>query len=258
MPRSSIFASFLASLILVCGSSTALAASSGSVRGTVSNAATGNLLQGVKIEVAGGNAFTLTDATGFYELSGLATGDHELIASYTGLDPQKIAVVVVSGAPVRRDFNLTSTIYTMQEFRVAGEREGAAAAITAQRNADNVKNVLAMNSFGTLSNQSASEMVIRLPGVAGNLSGSGAGLVDGFTVRGMGPGLNNVTVDGGSLTSQNAMNRSANINNITGGMVEEIELIKGQTPDKGVDSLGGTVNLKTRSPLSMREKRRII
>jgi hypothetical protein len=39
-------------------------------------------------------------------------------------------------------------------------------------------------------------------------------------------------------------------------MFDAVELIKGHTPDKGADSLGGTVNLKTRSPLSMREKRR--
>ncbi len=230
----------------------------GSVSGTVSNAATGNLLQGAKVEVRGMTQAAFSDRTGHFELSGLAAGEHELIASYVGLEFQTAVVTVGPGAPARQDFNLTSNIYTMQEFKVLGEREGSAAAITAQRNADNVKNILSMDSFGTMSNQSASEMVIRLPGVAGVLSGSGAGLVDGFTVRGMGAGLNNVTVDGGLLTSQNAMNRSANINNITGGMVEEIELIKGQTPDKGVDSLGGTVNLKTRSPLSMREKRRLI
>jgi len=40
-------------------------------------------------------------------------------------------------------------------------------------------------------------------------------------------------------------------------MYEQIELIKGHTPDKGADSLGGTINMKSRSPLSMREKRRL-
>ena len=40
-------------------------------------------------------------------------------------------------------------------------------------------------------------------------------------------------------------------------MFEGLELIKGHTPDRPADSLGGTINLKSRSPLSMREKRRI-
>ena len=53
------------------------------------------------------------------------------------------------------------------------------------------------------------------------------------------------------------MARTTRINNLTGAMFEQLELIKGHTPDKGADSLGGTINLKSRSPLSMREKRRI-
>ena len=44
---------------------------------------------------------------------------------------------------------------------------------------------------------------------------------------------------------------------MTGAMFEELEVIKGHTPDQEADSLGGTINLKTRSPLSMAEKRRI-
>ena len=43
----------------------------------------------------------------------------------------------------------------------------------------------------------------------------------------------------------------------TGNMFESLELTKGQTPDRPVDSLGGGVNFKTRSPLAMREKRRV-
>lgn len=58
------------------------------------------------------------------------------------------------------------------------------------------------------------------------------------------------------MTGQGGMNRSIFVNNITGAMFEQVELIKGHTPDKGADSLGGTINFKSRSPLSMREKRR--
>ena len=95
----------------------------------------------------------------------------------------------------------------------------------------------------------------RLPGVAGNLSDEN--LVDGFTIRGIGPGLNTVTLDGSPLTSQGALNRATNMNNLTGSMFDQMELTKGHTPDKGADSLGGTVNLKSRSTLSMKEKRRM-
>jgi TonB-dependent receptor len=40
-------------------------------------------------------------------------------------------------------------------------------------------------------------------------------------------------------------------------MFDQLELTKGHTPDKGADSLGGTLNMRTRSPLTMKEKRRV-
>jgi hypothetical protein len=39
--------------------------------------------------------------------------------------------------------------------------------------------------------------------------------------------------------------------------IEQVELIKGHTPDQSANSLGGGVNLRTASPLNMREKRRL-
>ncbi|MSU49683.1 MAG: TonB-dependent receptor [Opitutus sp.] len=186
-------------------------------------------------------------------LTGVPAGTHELTATYIGLDAMRSTVNVAAGQRAVRDFDLTTGIYKLEAFKVTGEREGAAAAITEKRNADNVKDVVAMDSFGNLPNMSAGEVVMRLPGVAG--SPTDEGLNYKFNMRGMSPDLNTVTMDGGMLTSLGAT-RSFEMQSITGAMFESLELIKGHTPDKGADSLGGTVNLKTRSPLSLREKRR--
>ena len=69
--------------------------------------------------------------------------------------------------------------------------------------------------------------------------------------------MNRVTVDGALISNVGGMNRQFQTHSLTGAMFDELEVIKGHTPDKTADSLGGTINLKTRSPLSMREKRRI-
>jgi TonB-dependent receptor len=228
----------------------------GSVTGSVSNSATGDLLQGASVTVPALGVSTLTDATGRFTLAGLPAGAHELVATYTGLDPVRHTVTVLPGARATRDFELTTGVYRLEAFRVAGEREGGAAAITAQRNAPNVKNVVAMDSYGNLPNMSASELAIMLPGVTTTNLNLENG-VDGFTIRGMPSGSNTITLDGGLLSSQGGMARQTRINNLTGAMFEGIEVVKGHTPDKGADSLGGTINLKSRSPLSMREKRRV-
>ena len=243
----------LAVLALVGRAPSALAAESGAISGTISNAATGNLLEGARVVLTQSGLSAFTDNTGRYVLTGVPVGMHELAVSYIGLDAIRVQVTVGARERVERNFDLTTGIYQMEAFKVTGEREGSAAAITDKRNADNVKDVVAMDSFGNLPNMSAGEVVMRLPGVAG--SPTDEGLNYKFNMRGLGPDLNTVTVDGGMLTSLGST-RSFEMQSITGTMFEALELIKGHTPDKGADSLGGTVNLKTRSPLSMREKRR--
>jgi TonB-dependent receptor len=229
--------------------------SGGTITGNVSNAGTSNLLEGARIEIPALGRSALTDNTGRYVMSGVPAGTHELVATYIGLDPVRATVTVGGGQRVTRDFDLTTAIYRLEEFKVTGEREGNAAALTAQRNATNVKNVVAIDAYGNLPNMNASELAVLLPGVAGDLSDEGN--IVGFTIRGMGPGSNTITIDGALMASQGGAGRVTRMHTITGSMFDSLELTKGHTPDKGADSLGGTLNLKSRSPLSMREKRRV-
>ena len=228
-------------------------ADTGTLTGTVSNAATNNSLEGARVELPKLGLTALTDNTGRFVLA-VPAGVHDVVVTYIGLDAMRGEVTIVSGQRAVRDFDLTTGIYTLQAFKVTGEREGDALALTAQRNADNVKNIVAMDSYGNLPNMSAGEVVARLPGIAGNPTDEG--LSYGFNVRGMAPALNTVTVDGGLMPSI-GLNRNFELQSITGTMFEQLELIKGHTPDKGADSLGGTLNMKTRSPLNMKEKRRL-
>lgn len=233
---------------------TSAAAATGVLTGTVNNTATGNLLEGARVEISTLGVAALTDNTGRFVLAGVPAGTHEVVVSYIGLDPARRQVSISASQSVNQDFDLTTGIYKLEQFKVVGEREGDASAITAQRNSENLKNIAATDSFGNLPNMNAGEVAIRLPGIYGELDAGGN--LSGFTVRGMTSGLNTVTMDGAMLTGQGGMGRSIFVNNISGAMFEQVELIKGHTPDKGADSLGGTINFKSRSPLSMREKRR--
>ena len=229
------------------------AADTGIVSGTVSNTATGNLLPGARVELTGLGRSALVDDTGRYVLTDVPAGTHELIATYIGLDPMRTQVVVTAGGRAERSFELTTGIYKLAAFKVTGDREGDAAALTSQRNSENLKNVVAMDSFGNLPNMSVGEVVARLPGMAG--SPTDEGLNYGFNTRGTGASQNTVTVDGQLMPSLGT-SRAFELQSITGTMFESLELTKGHRPDQNADSLGGTLNLKTRSPLSMREKRR--
>ena len=225
-----------------------------SLTGWVSNAATGSLLRGATVELPKLGRSVLTDDTGLFVFHNLPAGDHEIVATYAGLDVLRDHVVIQPGAVTRRNLDLTSGVYQLGAFTVSGQREGAAATITLQRNAGNVKNVVAMDSYGDLPNMSAGEVAALMPGISVTVADDGP--ISGIMVRGMSAALNRVTVDGG-LIAGGGMNRSFAPERYTGAMFDQLELTKGQTPDKGADSLGGSIDLKSRSPLSMREKRRI-
>jgi hypothetical protein len=199
--------------------STSLAApapgATGIISGNVSNAGTGNLLEGARVDVPQLGLTALTDNTGRFVLINVPAGSHEVVASYTGLDAVNATVTVTPGQRTTRDFDLTSGIYQLDAFKVTGEREGNAAAITAQRNAPNVKNVVAIDAYGNLPNMNASELAVLLPGVAGELSDEGN--IVGFTIRGMGPGSNTITVEGWRGGSPGGAGRPTPQHTQTGG-----------------------------------------
>lgn len=228
----------------------------GRITGQVSNGATGALLEGASVEVAAIGRRVLTDTLGRFTLDGLPAGVHRVAVSYIGLNAEERGVEVRADGPVRLSFELRSDVYRLEKFSVVGEREGNAAALTAQRNADSVKSVVALDAYGNLSNSEAGELLVRLPGIAGSLNGEG--VVSEVIVRGTNHTLNSVTVDGNKMASSGGMNRNFRTNSIPGAFFDTIEVTKAATPDMDADSLGGNINMKTRSPLSLKEKRRTI
>ena len=125
----------------VSAAETTASGSTSTVSGFVSNTATTAFLEGARVEVVGTSLTTLTDRDGRYEIS-VPAGAQQIAVSYLGLTRQLLSVMVVSGQSLRKDVGLTSDVYTLDKFTVAGVREGNALAITKQREAVNVKNVV--------------------------------------------------------------------------------------------------------------------
>jgi TonB-dependent receptor len=232
----------------------AASTATGVVVGNVTNKATGNGLIGAKVEITALKLSAFVDNTGRYFMN-VPAGTHDVTATYIGLDSQTVSVVVTAGQPAVRDFVMTSSVLMLDAFKVASVKEGLSSALTQQRNADNLKNVASMDQLGDMPNMNATELAIRLPGVA--FGNPGDEVVEVISVRGMGAGMTSITIDGGGMSSFSAQNRNTRMTAFTGNMFESLELTKGQTPDRSVDSLGGGVNFKTRSPLNQSERRRI-
>jgi len=235
------------------------AADTGRVAGSVVSKSTGNALQGALITIPELNLSTKTDNTGRYILHEVPVGEVEVTVSYADFSEKTQRVVVTAGTTATADFEMASSIVVMEAFTVQAEREGQALAETEQKNAKNIKNVVAIDAWGNLPNVSIGELAMRMPGVS---VPSANGLDDdnvvmNVSIRGMDPNLTRLNIDGLPVSSVSGTGRTASLHSFTGAMYEQVEVTDGAMPDFSPDSIGGQLNLVTRSPLSMKEKRRV-
>ena len=226
----------------------------GGLTGSVSNRATGRLLEGARVEITALGRFSETDGAGRYSFAGLPAGEQSVTVTYAGLDVRRETVRIPAGGTTTRDFALESETYQLEAFTVTGEREGNAVSITRQRNADNVINVVSTDTFGNVADGNIGNFMQRLPGIGAIIEN---GDIIGFGVRGTPSELNSVSVDG--VRSSNAYgganpqgDRAVVVDSIPSDFIKEIELVKALTPDLPADSVGGATNLVTKSALDFR------
>jgi len=245
--------SFLSRLALVGAGlllavSSAFAQGTGSVAGSVVSIATRNALQGAVVSIPALGRSELTDSAGTFLIQGVPAGNVELIVSYSGFEDRRIPVAVRAGQVTRAEAEMKSAQAIMLDaFTVATVREGQALAITEQRNALNVKNVTAMDEWGILPTQNVGELVSRMPGIT--FTTDEDNLINNVSIGGLPASYTRLNIDGMSSTGVGGDGRTATLHSFSGAMYEQVEII--------ADSLGGQLNLKTRSPLAMSERRRI-
>jgi iron complex outermembrane receptor protein len=222
------------------------AADTGTVSGQVSNAATRAFLQGAVVAVAGTAESTVTDREGRFQLNVAAGTEVTLVVSFTGLDVRRVPVRVTAGQAVTQNVELTAEIYKLDTFTVAGEREGTALAETLQRQAPNVKAVVSSDTFGNVADGNVGDLLQRIAGITANYNGHDVRQV---SIRGVGPELNAVTMDGLQVASAQSANggRAFEFDQASLGNIETIEVTKAPTPDMDGASIGGSVNLVTKS-----------
>lgn len=98
LPYVRFCAALLVAFASFASSRAADAGATGTITGSVSNAATTNLLEGSRVEIVTLGLSTLADNTGRYVLTGVPAGTHEIVVSYIGLDTLRRPVTVGGGA----------------------------------------------------------------------------------------------------------------------------------------------------------------
>ncbi|WP_414664471.1 TonB-dependent receptor [Horticoccus sp. 23ND18S-11] len=219
-------------------------ASTGEIRGRVYNGGTNANLESAMVTVAGTDLSALTERDGTFVLSGVPAGTATLRVTYPGLDDATAPVGVAAGGSASRDFKLSSGVYVLEAVSVSALREGNAAAIARQETALTVGNTVSTDAYGNIAKGDMGSFLQRLPGVVGEYGGSA---VDAISVRGLSPEFTSVMMDGTRTASANPDSRSQLVSGLAAGAIESVEVIKTPTADMDADSLGGVVNLRTRS-----------
>ncbi|MBL9204899.1 MAG: TonB-dependent receptor [Opitutaceae bacterium] len=222
----------------------------GTIAGRVVHAATGAYLEGVEISVLGTSIVTVTDRAGAFVLTRVPAGNRQIRAFYTGLEVDTQPVEVRAGRTQDVQLSLSARILQLEAMVVSSSRDGEAASITKQRNADNVVNVVSTDAFGSVADGNIGNFLVRIAGVSADYAN---GEVTGIKIRGAPAEFSSVNVDGVRAANANFDNpfgdRAAQIDTIPAEFIKEVEVTKAPTPDMPADSIGGAANLVTKSAL---------
>lgn len=235
----------------------AQSANLGTIQGRVQNATNGLYLKNARITVEGTTLETLTDEYGDYSLTEVPAGADTLKVFYTGLEQQTVTVNVPAGQTVQQNFLLASARFTQEvkdnvvkldQFVVTAAREtnASAIAVSEQRFAPNIKNVVASDAFGNVVMGNVGEFVKFLPGITVDYT---AADVRTISVRGLGANFTTVSVDGTRVAGADSgvAGRVIELEQLSINNAARIEVVKEPTPDMPADMLGGAINLVSRN-----------
>jgi iron complex outermembrane recepter protein len=233
-------------------------------RGRVLNVTSGSYLNNARVAIAGSRLETVTDETGAYRLTGVPLGDVQVVAVFTGLQPENVTVRVTAGSVTKQDFNLTRAdaiedgkdgkIVKLSDFVIAANRELNASDIAAheQRYAPNIKNVVDADAFGDAGEGNLGEFIKFVPGVTVNYSSFDARTI---SIRGLPSNTTPVMVDGNRIASaaSSGVTREVEVGGLSMNNISRVEVSKTPTPDSPADSMGGAVNVVSKGAFDRRK-----
>ena len=235
-------------------------AATGAINGRVQNVVTGQYLNNARVSIQGTTLAELTDESGMFRFTQVPAGPVVLEVFHIGLDFARIQVQVPAGGVLVQEVGLTNVArygqaqdaVKLDPFVVSTARDTNAEsiAINEQRFAPNLKNVVATDAFGDVTDGNVGEFLKFLPGITTDTDVNEGGTVTTVAVRGFGANLTSVSSDGSQLA--NTGSAQGNVRTFYFGQVStnnlaRVEVTKAPTPSTPADTMGGAVNLVSKS-----------
>jgi TonB-dependent receptor len=196
------------------------------------------------------NKGVISHADGKFLMINVPSGNQMLKVIYLGYEVTETELEVKENQTTSLTITLNPKALELEGVTVNGYNNGQAKALNAQKNKQNITNVVSTDQIGKFPDANIGDAVKRIPGITMQVD---QGEARNIIVRGLAPQLNSVTLNGSRIPSAEGDNRNVQMDLIPADMIQLIEVNKAVTPDMDADALGGSVNLVTRtSPIGFR------
>ena len=162
-------------------------------------------------------------------------------AQWVGFTVSAVAIAIASERLSAADAVATGVT---EHVEVVGQAASIDQALKEQRNSDNIESVVHADGVAQLPDANVAEAVQRLPGISVERDQGEGRFV---SVRGLGPDLNSVTINGTLVPSPQSARRAVALDVLPSELVQSLSVIKTLTPDMDANSLGGTVDVQSLS-----------
>jgi len=161
-------------------------------------------------------------------------------------------VLAVSGALYAQTADDESDV--IEEVVVTGMRASLENALDRKREADQIMDAISAEDIGKFPDENIGEALQRIPGVSLDRE---AGEGKGVSIRGLGAGLSQVTINGQVMASTEG-SREFNYSVLDSSIVSALEVWKSPMASQEEGAVGGTVNIATRGPLDYKQGRLVV
>ena len=159
-----------------------------------------------------------------------------------------LALTLTLSAVVLQAQNDDDDVIELEALEVKAFAQGLEKSMRQARESLNLKGVMNSDTMGKLPDDNAAEALSRLSGISlSDNEGEGRYIA----IRGVAANLNNVTMNGQAIAASDTEGqdgRAAPLDVLSAASISEIEVYKSVTPEMDLQSVGGAINIKTRSP----------
>ncbi|MGC4101421.1 TonB-dependent receptor [Ferruginibacter sp.] len=225
------------------------AASAQTIRGKVTDAATGEPLVGATVTLEDTKFATVVNLDGSYVFKNVPAGKYDIKVKYVGYEKEEIKnVEVKAGQDVKgMDVKLKAASKELTGVVMTSSKntESDKYARSLERKSDVVQNLLSAKAIELSPDVTVANSLQRVSGVTVQRSSSGEGRY--AIIRGMDQRYNSTLVNGIKIPSPDDKFRYVPLDIFPSDILERLEVIKALTPNMEADAIGGVMNLVMKS-----------